>query len=180
MKPLIKPSTKPLFWKFVKHTELMFTDAVRIAELKDQHWPYGIPSQLGWIKNNFSNDDVHLIGEDADGIIRAYLALVRVDVEYDSQKEKMIGIGGVCVDKTLAHKGYGRLLISKANESIRSSGKKGILLCKEPLREFYRKCGWKGLSVTDIRVAGEKYGHLVLAYPEIPDIKDKMVISRNF
>lgn len=171
---------KPLLWKFVKHSDLLFADAIRIAELKDQHWSYGIDSQLCWIINNILNDDVHLIGEDANGNIRAYLTLVQVVVEYDNHEEKMIGIGGVCVDKSLEHKGYGKILIFNANEYIRRSGKKGILLCKEPLREFYYKCDWNSLSLSDVCVAGIKYEHLVLTYPKIIEAKCMLLISRNF
>lgn len=175
---------KNLCWRLIKHSELLIPEEIRIANLKEQRWSYGIDSQIHWIKENIYDDDYHLLGEEKteDGIVLiAYLNLVNVQIELDKNKIEAIGIGNVCVDKNFEHSGYGRSLVLKADEYITGLKKQGILLCKDSLIEFYRKCGWKIALAEKTFAAGVPYFHTVMLFPLNEDITySRIIVSRNF
>ena len=54
-----------MIWKTVKNTDLSVVEKLQIAELKNQYWPYGIASQIRWMKDNIQKNDVHLMGEES-------------------------------------------------------------------------------------------------------------------
>ncbi len=120
-----------------------------IAKLKEQHWKYGIDSQMQWMEKNLINNDKHLMinaFENGKKVLRAYLNLVTVLVEIDSIQYEAIGVGNVCVERNLQNKGWGRVLMGEANSYIIKNGGMGVLLCKSDLLSFYEKCGWLKLQ----------------------------------
>ena len=169
-------------WKIVKHRDLSMTEGLRIAYLKDQHWPYGLESQILWMRDNIEADDVHLMGEKQDGEkidLLAYVTLTNVKTIIDEQQINCIGVGGVCVDKSKQHSGLGKLLMQEAGQYIISQGKTGILLCKDALVPFYEKCGWKLLKYQTAKIAENKYDHnIMLLYKEC--CCSKIIIDKNF
>lgn len=169
-------------WKTVKHRELSKEEAMAIARLKNQHWPYGIQSQLNWMKTNIANDDVHLIGKKDSSIdtgIQAYLTLSVVQAVIDDADQGFIGIGGVCVDQALRHTGIGRELMIESKRYILARRQPGILLCKDELVGFYEKCGWHLLRYETAIVSGELYRHNIMTLEQMP-FCGKIDLDRNF
>lgn len=169
-------------WYIVSHRDLSTTEEMRIAELKDQHWPYGLESQILWMKENTEIDDVHLMGKDSaetDSVLYAYMTLSNIKATIDGKDEEFIGVGGVCVDKNLQGSGVGKQLVEVADRYINGQGKSGILLCKDVLVGFYEKCGWKMMRYGAAYVAQKPYTHLIMFLNEERTC-DKIVIDRNF
>lgn len=138
-----------ILWKFIKHKDITSRDLEIIAFLKDQHWIHGLDSQIDWIKANMKDDDYHLLGIDSTNSynkLSAYLALCDLKIIIDDVYKSAIGLGCVCVDKSLEHKGFGKILLEEASQFIRKSNKNGVLLCKKNLIGFYEKCGWNNLD----------------------------------
>ncbi len=169
-------------WRFVNHQNLLMAEGIRIAYLKDQHWPYGVESQILWMKKNIEMEDVHLMGEEQVSnniVLRAYTTLSNINVELDNQNISCVGVGGVCVDKDVEHSGLGRLLLQEAEKYIINQDKLGILLCKESLTPFYQKCGWNELDYSEALVAGKKYDHSIMVLGEVSTCSN-IVVDRNF
>lgn len=170
-------------WKILEHEKLTNSCKEQIAKLKEQHWEYGIQSQLEWMYKNICSKDLHLIGETRDGkngYICAYLNMVHLNIWFDEKLIDCIGIGNVCVNKKYEHLGYGIKLLEQVNKYLRGSEKQGILLCRDLLVRFYKKCDWKVLSSKHVIIGTSKYTHKVMMYPEIKREVNKIKIEKNF
>ena len=169
-------------WRVIKHRDLSMADGLRIAYMKDQHWPYGLESQIFWMKDNIRMDDAHLMGEEQSGDkteLKAYITLVNLSVAIDDLNIDCIGVGGVCVDKEMQHSGMGRHLMQEAGKYINEHSKPGILLCKEDLIPFYEKCGWKPIHYQIATVAGNYYEHNIMLLDKECTCSN-IIIDRNF
>lgn len=169
-------------WKVVKHKDLSMAEGLRIAYLKDQHWPYGLESQILWMKDNIEMDDAHLMGEEQDGNmveLKAYITLTNLSVMIDDLYIDCLGVGGVCVDKAIQHSGIGRLLMQEARKYINKQGRMGILLCKAPLVPFYEKCGWEPVQYQSALVAETNYEHNIMLLGKKCTCSN-IIIDRNF
>lgn len=125
------------------HKNSSDTDLKKIIALKSQHWQYSDQQQLEWINKNISSNDYHLKIENADDEVIAYLNLVEIIVSFeDISQESYLGIGNVCVDKHFKGKGLGLFLMQAANYYLKQLDKKGTLICKPQLHEFYIKSNW--------------------------------------
>lgn len=169
-------------WRVVKHKDLSMAEGLRIAYLKDQYWPYGLESQILWMRDNIGLDDVHLMGEQMDGdemVLKAYITLTNLKIEIDQQHIDFIGVGGVCVDKIIQHSGMGRLLMNEARKYINRQNKPGILLCKDTLVPFYEKCDWGLLHYQSACVAGNNYEHNIMLLDKDCTCSN-IIIDKNF
>mgnify|MGYP000856164634 CR=1 FL=1 len=169
-------------WKVVKHKDLSMAEGLRIAHLKDQHWPYGLESQILWMKNNIAMDDAHLMGEEQDESevdLRAYITFTNLVVMIDDLQVSCIGVGCVCVDKTVQHTGTGKNLMQEAEKYINEQGQMGILLCRDPLVPFYEKCGWKLVQYKSAFVAGNNYDHNIMLLGKNCACSN-IIIDKNF
>ena len=168
-----------LTWKIVKHTDLSIDDLHSIAVLKNQHWPYGIDSQIRWTKENVFDEDFHLMGMNEDYRLVAYITISRLSVVIDGVSNEVLGIGGVCIDKEFEHHGYGKKMVNEANSFIQCQSLMGLLLCKENLVAFYKKCGWLDIEFECALVAGNAFSHKIMAFPNMFMCKS-IAIDRNF
>ena len=171
-----------LNWKIIKHKDLTQAECLRIAQLKDEHWPYGLESQIQWMAQNIGIEDVHLMGEEQDGkniILNAYITLTNIKVMIDNHNITCIGVGGVCVEKDLQHSGVGRLLMHEAEKYIVGQDKLGILLCKDSLIPFYSKCGWNIINYLTAVVAEKEYEYNIMLLGKSCHCSN-IIIDRNF
>ena len=168
-----------LIWKIIPHVDLSIHDGLKIAELKNMHWPYGIDSQIKWMNANVKEGDFHLMGFDSRHRLTAYLTIVRLSIMLGEKKENVLGIGGVCVDRNVEHSGYGKSLVQEANRFISNEGLKGLLLCKDELVGFYEKCNWLNVDFSNAIVDGKIFSHRIMAYPNAIECSS-MSIDRNF
>ena len=171
-----------MIWRFIHHSELARQEITKIAELKNQHWQYGITSQISWMNENIGNNDVHLVGEqELEGrvVINAYATLVKLQIKIDEMEYDAIGVGGVCVDRHIQGGGVGKQLILKANYFIRQHNCIGILLCRDKLIRFYEKCQWKIIAFKEAKVANLNYKYNIMTLNDIKQC-DIITIDKNF
>lgn len=168
-----------LTWKIVPHIKLLDCEKKEIAELKNMHWSYGIDSQMNWMNDNIKDFDLHLMGSNEKQKLVAYMTIVRLSVSFDGGKEDALGVGGVCVNKNIEHRGYGRCLVQEANNFISQEGLKGLLLCKDGLVDFYKKCGWQNVVFSEAYVADKPFSYRIMAYPNLIGCQS-VLIDRNF
>ncbi len=169
-----------LRWEITEHSTLGDSERLGIARLKDQHWIRGVESQIAWLMDNTEAEDRHLMGFDENGVIRAYLNLNEITVVMDETPVVMIGVGGVCVDKSLEHSGLGRVLMAKAGAYLAHRQRTGILLCRERVQGFYEKCGWTLLSTEQAVVQGAEYTKRIMTRPCDMKKYGQIIIPRNF
>lgn len=169
-------------WKVVNHKDLSMAEGLRIAYLKDQHWPYGLESQILWMRDNIEMDDAHLMGEEPEGkqiALKAYITLINVNVVIDKQTYNCLGVGGVCVDKAIQHSGIGHVLMQEAGKYIKERSRLGVLLCKDVLVPFYEKCGWKLVKYQTAIVSGNHYEQNIMLLDK-ECVCSNIIIDKNF
>ena len=169
-------------WEYVKHKDLSKDDIIKISYLKEQHWPHGIESQILWMRNNIKANDIHLMGflnSRTDSTLNAYMTLTNLQVSIDSIVICAIGVGCVCVEKSVMLSGMGKKLMFEANSFIIQEKKQGVLLCKDNLQGFYNKCGWHKLNYHTATVASQLYDKCIMALNIIDNCKE-IDIDRNF
>lgn len=167
-------------WRFIVHEDLTIAEEICIAKLKDQYWKYGLESQIRWMKENIRPDDLHLVGEvETNGKIKiqAYSTLSNIQVSIDEKGCEFIGIGNVCVEKSVQHLGIGMQLMDVVGKYL--DEKKGILLCKDALVCFYEKNGWKSVRYQQATVKDQDYKNQIMLFKRDCNCKS-IIISRNF
>lgn len=129
-------------FEFIKHSNCNPNNITEICKIKNQYWVYSIEEQKKWLNNNISKDDFHvLLYEDTNKLV-GYLSLVLINVKFEDHVEEMYGVGSVCVDENNRGEKLGYLLMKLVDFFLYKKNKKGILLCKNSLVEFYEKCNW--------------------------------------
>lgn len=125
------------------HKETPIDTLIKIVKLKTKHWKYTEQQHFDWFEKNIQNNDYHLrIENDKDEII-AYLNLVEIVVSTDnSELQQYLGIGNVCVDDKMEGKGLGLYLMQTTNFLLKQLNRKGSLICKTQLHNFYTKSNW--------------------------------------
>ena len=111
-----------------------------VINIKTIAWPYSYDSQLQWIKQNLSSNDIHVLLY-KDKVLVAYLNLIDACIKINGELSKIYGIGNVCAIKR--HEGYGKILMENINLFIKDESRMGLLFCKQPLLNFYYNLGWK-------------------------------------
>jgi predicted GNAT family N-acyltransferase len=139
----------------------------KIIALKNQYWKYPKKSHEKWILENLYDDEYHLWIENSDGEIIAYLNIVFLNIRFDNRIENVIGIGNVCVDRTISGKGVGFLIMLISNYYILNIGKRAMLLCKRTLSKFYHKAGWIEFTGKVI-IKGKDYKELLM-FSKVPE-----------
>ena len=168
-----------LRWEIIKASELSIEYKTFIAQIKNEHWPYGVNSQIKWMDEHIRVDDFHYMGIDKSGMLRAYLTLVHILIDIGNSKEKAFGVGGVCVGKSIEHSGYGREMMSVVNKYIQEENKYGVLLCKDRLIDFYSKCNWQKIDYEVAFVEGKPYYYNIMGFPCYRK-SNTIIIDRNF
>lgn len=147
--------------QIVNHKNINSAVLERIISLKQKAWPYPKDSQMGWIRDNLRDGDLHVIllhdGEDV-----AYLNLCDVHCEINGVEKQCMGIGNVC--SAVKGMGYGNRLMTMTNEWLKSNEKIGLLFCHSHVELFYAKCGWNKLDENIYDIEGVTPEILVYIY----------------
>ena len=123
-----------------------------IVHLKDLCWPYGIRSQLEWIKNNIYESDMHICVFCGDLLV-GYCNLI-VDVSlFDEIKLPFFGIGNLCVDPNYRKKGIGAFILKQCLNLSKNKNISCLLLCNnEQNYLFYLKNGCFSFDSSNPRI----------------------------
>lgn len=91
----------------------------------------------------------------------------------------MLGIGNVCVDTEVEHKGFGRLLMDAADIYILEQHKNGVLLCKSKVKGFYEKCGWSVVESKNVKIGLYEFCDYVMT-DKPSTVHKTLAFNRNF
>lgn len=121
---------------FIRHNNIDKRLVDEIIKLKNKVWIYPYSSHLKWMEENIDSDDVHLLlWDDADLI--GYMNIVNLKGSLEAW-----GIGNVVISPDRHGQKLGLLLMNLCDYFLSITDLPGILICKERLIGFYRKCGW--------------------------------------
>lgn len=148
-----------------------------IINLKSQYWNYSYDMQRSWMNKNLNENDFHLWIENSSHEIIAYMNHVFVECFHNDKLENMIGIGNVCVSPLYTSRGLGKLLMHISSFYISENSLNAILLCKDDLRSFYLKSGWK-LFEGNVLINSEEFDKNLFALHEIQ--ASALFLNRNF
>lgn len=143
---------KSMELEIIKHCDVSHEFLHRVVEIKNSAWPYPFESQLNWIKENQSPDDLHVILKDNDEDL-AYMDLCPVIALVDNMPIHFMGVGNVC---TKSHGwGHGGYLMRLINEFFFINKFHGLLFCKDSLVRFYAHYNWVVIPRESVSFEGE-------------------------
>ena len=170
----------------INNAELTEEQLYNIANIKSQHWPHPIDSQIEWMRKNYNCLDTHIILMDG-AIAIGYVAIVGLNVVANEKGINSLGISCLCVDQRYHSHGYGSLMMERALKFADDNKRSICLLCKEKLVGFYNKCGYKKVVPDFISVAQVPFEHEFMVYDDVKndDVKvlkkaHSILIDRNF
>ena len=140
--------------EIIKHSNISQEDLLRVIDIKNAAWPHPIESQLKWIVENQSKDDLHVILKDSNENL-AYMDLCPVSAVVDDHQMRFMGIGNVC-SKTKG-KGHGGILIALVNKYLEDNNLKGMLFCKDHVMRFYTHYGWQVIPSDTVTIEGDSH-----------------------
>lgn len=159
--------------EIIKHSDISHDDLMRVIAIKNAAWPHPIESQLKWIEDYQSSDDLHVILKD-DNEDLAYMDLCPVMAEVDTKPTVFLGIGNVC--SKVKGKGYGGKLMNLVNHYIVNNDLKAMLFCKEHVVRFYLHCGWNLIPTNKVTIEGEEHKDILTLCYNTPSF-DQMTYS---
>ena len=132
------------------HEDLNNTILNDILEIKSIFGKYSYESQLAWLDENIKINDLHFLVYDSDCLI-GYANLIKEQIKINGEEDiKIHGLGNVCVSKQ--GKGYGNILMKFVNQFYVDNSLFGLLFCKKPLVDFYKKHGWLEVDTKPYRL----------------------------
>ena len=124
----------------------------KICILKDDHWKFGIKSQLNWYKKNIKKEDIHNMMFINTKLI-GYTLLKRRSCLVNKVLQKYLHFDTLILDKKYRNKKLSNLIMYFDNEIIKQNKKLSFLICKKDLIDFYKKFNWKLIKNNNISVA---------------------------
>lgn len=165
-------------FNFISHKDCSKNILIEIANLKTEFWHYPLEEHLHWMERNILPDDVHLLLRDKKGVLIGYLNLITLTCQIKGGVEDCIGVGNVCVGRIFQHQSLGYLIMQLAEYYLYKMKKNGMLLCKDVLASFYKKCKWVVFDGEILNIQGER--QRCCLFTTSPIHSPFIIIERNF
>ena len=143
----------------IKSKNLKKKEILKICNLKNEHWKYGIKSQKNWFFKNCKKNDIHYLVFFKNNLI-GYLHLAVKNLLIKSKKKKYVLFRNLIVDKKFRSKGVAEKIMFFANNYIKKQKKIGFLVCKFQLIKFYKKYGWQRYSKKQINLSDHRHNKM--------------------
>ncbi len=118
----------------------------QIAEaLLEAVWPPHVVEKLPWAGIVFADADLRvLVQVEGDGVV-CHVGIFRREVTWNGRKLRAGGIGGVATREESQHRGYARIALDAAIQTLKDEGSTdfALLFCEPHHAPFYTKRGWK-------------------------------------
>ena len=132
-----------------------------ILLLKDQHWKFGIKSQLNNFKNNFHKSDVNNCLFLKDELI-GYTALKLRS--FSNNNNKYFLFDTLIIKKKYRNKNYSSILMDFNNFIIKNNNKSSFLICNKEMTKFYKNHHWRNLNKNEVFFSDCKTNKIVMSY----------------
>ena len=162
--------------QIIKHKDILFRDVFRTIAVKSVAWPHPIESQLKWIVDNMSPEDMHVFLTD-EGKDVAYMTLSPVKGILNGKDTSFLGIGCVC--SAVKGMGYGNRLMQEVNSYLEKNNTKGLLFCRDGVIKFYQKNNWQLIPRENVISEHINNDVLTMVY-NCEDVKSLEYTDREF
>ena len=144
--------------KILKTKQLNKNLIKKICLLKNQEWKYGLNSNINWFKYNVYDDDLNFLIFYNSNLI-AYNCLRKrnfYDPSRRIKKKKIFIFDSFIVNKNFRNKGIAKKLLSYNNLYLEKNNLISFLLCKNNMKYFYKKLGWRNLNIKKQNIINHK------------------------
>ena len=133
--------------KSIISKKLIKKEIKEICLLKDQHWKFGLNSQLRWFENNVKKKDINNLLYIKSKLI-GYTLLRKRSCKIDNLEKKTnyLLFDTLIIDKNFRNIKLSNLLMNFNNFIIKDTGLFSFLVCENKLVDFYKKNEWKKLN----------------------------------
>ncbi len=132
-----------------------------ILLLKDQHWKFGIKSQLNNYKKNFHKSDINNCIYFNDELI-GYTALKLRS--FSNNNNKYLLFDTLIIKKKYRNRYYSLILMNFNNFIIKNNNKSSFLICNKEMVKFYKNHDWKNLNKNQVILSDFKTNKIVMSY----------------
>ena len=131
-----------LYFASIPTKNLKKQQILKILNLKDTHWNFGITSQKSWFDKNVKKNDIHNILYNNYNQIIGYTLLRNKKILYLNKKKNFLLFDTLIVNRKLRMSGIGSMLMDFNNLVIKKKKTNAVLVCEKKLVSFYKKFGW--------------------------------------
>ena len=150
--------------KSIISKKLIKKEIKEICLLKDQHWKFGLNSQLRWFENNVKKKDINNLLYIKSKLI-GYTLLRKRTCKIDNLEKKTnyLLFDTLIIDKNFRNIKLSNLLMNFNNLIIKDTGLFSFLVCENKLVNFYTKNEWKKLNrkIFDIANSPSEFNGMV-------------------
>ena len=129
----------------IKTKKLKKKQVLDIIKLKDQHWKFGLKSQLFFFKKNFKSYDIHNLLYLSSKLI-GYTALKRRTFYKKKEKKKYLLFDTLVISKDFRNLKLSNIIMNFNNKIIVNNKMQSILICENKLYKFYKKFLWSKID----------------------------------
>ena len=154
--------------KSVISYELNDKEIKEICLLKDNHWKFGIRSQLEWFKNNVKKYDIHNLFHINSKLVGYTLLRKRTfKIKNLNKRNQYLLFDALVIDKNYRDMKLSNLLMNFNNTIIKQSGFSSFLICEDKLINFYKKNNWKILNKKLFNIADHEFLSNAMVFNEL-------------
>ena len=147
----------------IKTKKLKKKQVLDIVELKDQHWKFGLKSQLLFFKKNFKSYDIHNLFY-LSNILIGYTALKRRTFYKENKKKRYLLFDSLIIAKDHRNLELSRIIMNFNNRIIRNNKIQSFLICENKLYKFYKKFSWSKISKKTIVIKDHETKKNLMGY----------------
>jgi len=143
----------------VKHEKLSKKNILDICKLKNEHWRYGLISNLKWFKKNIKKNDIHNLLFLKQELIGYTLLRKRIAFTKYKQITKKINylyFDTLIIKKKFRKKNYGNILMEFNSKIINKKKAHSFLICSSRTINYYRKFKWTNLDKKEFKLMDHK------------------------
>tara|TARA_Y100000385_G_C13097966_1_gene642588 strand:+ start:784 stop:1302 length:519 start_codon:yes stop_codon:yes gene_type:complete len=129
----------------IKTKKLKKKQILDIIKLKEQHWKFGLKSQLSFFKKNFKSYDIHNLLYFSTTLI-GYTALKKRTLYKGEEKKRYLLFDTLVIAKDFRNLKLSRIIMNFNNKIIINSKMQSILICENKLYKFYKKFLWSKIN----------------------------------
>ena len=125
--------------------------------LKDNHWRFGLKSQLEWFKTNVKVNDIHNLLYIKKKLAGYTLLRKRTCRINNSKNEFYLLFDTLIIHTTFRKQGLSKILMIYNNSIIKKLKCFSFLLCEDKLIKFYEKNFWTIIDKKKFIINGHKF-----------------------
>ena len=147
----------------IKTIKLKKKQLLDIVELKDEHWKFGLKSQLLFFKKNFKSYDIHNLFY-LSNVLIGYTALKRRTFYKENKKKRYLLFDTLVIAKDHRNLKLSRTVMNFNNRIIRNNKIQSLLICEKKLCKFYEKFLWSKISKKTIEIKDYQTNKKLMGY----------------